>query len=101
MDVIHVDNIIGESTNSDGKLQAALLKLFLTVYISSELGRKRKVDRNPPRGKRRSRGLGANDPKSITPQQRVATFSGEYLTVSNNKLFCSACREELSVKSSV
>ena len=68
---------------------------------SSELSRKRKIDKNPPRGKRRSRGLGVSDPKSVTPQQRVAEFTNEKLTVSNNKLFCSACREELSVKCSV
>ena len=68
---------------------------------SSKLARKRKVDRNPPKGKRRSRGLGLSDPKSITPQPRVNAFKGEHLTVSNNKLFCSACREELSVKCSV
>ena len=101
MDVIHVDNIIGESTDSDGETSSSSTQTIFNCLrspLSLELGRKRKVDRNPPR---RSRGLGANDPKSITPQQRVATFSGEYLTVSNNKLFCSACREELSVKSSV
>ena len=36
---------------------------------SSELARKRKVDRNLPRGKRRSRARGANDPKTISPLQ--------------------------------
>lgn len=36
---------------------------------SSELARKRKVDRNLPRGKRRSRAHGVNDPKTISPLQ--------------------------------
>ena len=69
---------------------------------TSELSRKRKIDRNPPpKGKKRSRGASASDPKSVTPSQRVKQYTGENLTVSNKKLFCLACREELSVKSSV
>ena len=88
------------SSSSSSFLTGSLLDR-LRSPTSSELARKRKVDRNPPKGKRRSRGLGLSDPKSITPQQRVNAFKGEYLTVSNNKLFCSACREELSVKCSV
>ena len=68
---------------------------------SSELSRKRKVDRNPPRGKKRSRGTCASDPKSITPQQRVKQYNDECFSVANNKLFCLACREELSIKNSV
>ena len=43
----------------------------------------------------------ASDPKSVTPSQRVKQYKGENLTVSNRKLFCLACREELSVKNSV
>ena len=35
---------------------------------SSELARKRKVDRNPPQG---TRACGTNDPKNISPQQGV------------------------------
>ena len=95
---VHVYGIIGESTDSDGETSSSSTQTIFNCLrspLSSELGRKRKVDRNSPRGKRRSPGLGANDPKSITPQQRVATFSDEYLT------FCSACTEELSVKISV
>ena len=69
---------------------------------ASELSRKRKIDRNPPpKGKRRSRGSCSSDPKSVTPQQRVRKYPEECFFVSNNKLFCLACREELSVKSSV
>ena len=65
---------------------------------ASELARKRKVDRNPPKGKKRSRGTCASDPKSITPQQRVKQYNNECFIVSNNRLFCLVCRDELSVK---
>ena len=75
---------------------------YLHRPTSSELSRKRKVDRNPPpKGKKSSRGASTSDPKSVTPSQRVKQYTGENLTVSNKKLFCLACREELSVKSSV
>ena len=69
---------------------------------SSELARKRKIDRNPPpSGKRRSRGQGKHDPKSVSPNQRVQQFPNEHLRVSNKRLFCTACREEISMKSSI
>ncbi len=69
----------------------------------SELARKRKVACNPPpRGKRKSYGgRGTSGPKSITPRQRASEHPEECLTVSNKKLFCKACREELSLISSV
>ena len=71
---------------------------------SSELSRKRVIDRNPPNGKKRAKGPNRDsDPKSITPEQRLkdARFASECLIVSNRKLFCRACREELLVKTSV
>ena len=45
--------------------------------------------------------LATIDPKSVTPSQWVSEHPGEYLTVSNKHLFCRACREELSLISSV
>ena len=61
----------------------------------SAVNRKRKVHVNPPpTGKRRARGEGASEPKSVRPSQRVSEFSKEHLTVSNSKLFCTTCREE-------
>ena len=66
------------------------------------IARKRKVTVNPPpRGKRRSAGRGNFDPKSVTPAQRVREFPNEQLSVSAGKLFCQACREEVSTKLSV
>ena len=41
------------------------------------------------------------DPKSVSPSNRLKQFPEESLKVLNNKLFCDACREPLSVKKSV
>ena len=41
------------------------------------------------------------DPKGISVAQRAREFSEEMVTVSAGKLFCSACREELSLKLSI
>ena len=66
------------------------------------IAKKRKLTVNPPpRGKRRSAGRGNFDPKSVTPAQRVREFPEEQLSVSAGKLFCQACREEVSTKLSV
>ena len=51
--------------------------------------------------KKRSRGICSSDPKFITPEHRVKQHPKVCFSVSNKKLFCLACREELSVKSSV
>ena len=78
---------------------------MLRPPTSSQLSRKRAIDRNPPpKGKKRAKGPNRqSDPKSITPEQRVkdARYANECLTVSNKNLFCRACREEVSVKTSV
>ena len=55
----------------------------------------------PPLGKWWCGGRGSADRKSVTPVQRVKEFSNEEVTVSNRKLFCLACREELSLKHSI
>ena len=67
----------------------------------SDIARKRKTRVNPPKGKRRSCSRGLCDPKFVTPSQRVKEHSGEELVVSNGKLFCQACREELSLKANI
>ena len=77
----------------------------LRVPALSDLTRKRAIHCNPPpKGKRRARGEGSSEPKSITAIQRVKEFSEECLEVSGvgrTKLFCKACREELSLKKNV
>ena len=67
----------------------------------SDLSRKRNVAVNPPRGKRSCKSTNVSTAAAtVTPQQCVTEFSGEQLTVSNGKLFCKACREELNLKKS-
>ena len=69
---------------------------------ASELARKRKIDSNPPVGKKRSRGQGSSKPKSVSAKDRVNEFPDECLTVDRSgKLFCSACREELSLRKNI
>ena len=68
----------------------------LNAPEASDLSRKRKVDCNPPVGKKRARGQSSSEPKFVSPKDRVNEFPDECLTVSGiSKLFCSACREEL------
>ena len=60
----------------------------------------------PPVGATRSR-CGSSvksfayTPCSVTPRQQVAEFPGEFLDVSGGELFCTACREEISLKCQV
>ena len=60
---------------------------------------KSKVDCNPPhKGKRRARGEGSSEPKTVSPHERVREFPDECLTVTGKgagKLFCNACHENL------
>ena len=95
------------STSSRGSTSGSSVNSLLSRLhrpTSSELSRKRVIDRNPPKGKKRSKGPNRrSDPKSVTPEQRLkdSRYANECFTVSMGKLFCRACREELSVKSSV
>ena len=81
--------------------ESSMPSLHLRCPRLSELCRRRAIQRNPPSGKRRARGHGAFDPKSVGPAQRVREFPGESLSVSNKRLFCNACREEVGLKRSV
>ena len=87
-------------TDGDGTVTLLMQKLWSPRV--SDQARKQKVSTNaPPLGKWRRGGRGSADPKSVTPAQRVEEFSNEEVTVSNGKLFCLACREELSLKRSI
>ncbi len=90
-----------QTSSSSDTTDAAGVLGRLCCPKASDLARKRKVDSNPPKGKKCSQGLGVSDLKSVTPRQRVGEYPGQHFSVSNAKLFCQACREELSVKSSV
>ncbi len=92
------------SSGTETELTSPCVSLLqrLRSHMTSELARKRKIDRNPrPKGKIKARGQGANGPKSVSPSQHVSENPGECLTVSSKRLFCTACREELSLVSCV
>ena len=65
------------------------------------LARKRRLERNaPPKGTKRGKGKEKEDPETISASERVKAYPNEELTVSNSKLFCRACRDELATKKS-
>jgi len=71
-------------TDDPAKSSAAKSKSLLDCVhrpTSSELARKRKIDKNPPKWKKKSKGSHTNDPKSVTPLQRVKQYSNECLSV--------------------
>ena len=67
----------------------------------SELTRKRAVRRSALLTAKKSKPSCSTDPKSVTPIQRVREFPKEELSQSAGKLFCNACREEVSLKLSI
>ena len=89
---------VGSSSCATSNSTVNSLTTVLKVPTPSHLARKRKL---APTGKRRGKGSVASAPKSVSPHDRVKEYPGECLTVSGHKLFCIACREELSVKKSV
>ena len=89
-----------EEEGTSESSEASLLSV-LRAPTPSELARKRNVSSNPPRGAKRSKGSSSNDPKGISPFDRVKQYPDQQLIVSAGKLFCRACKEELSLKKSV
>ena len=87
--------------DSDTDSTVSVLMDKLRAPRLSELTRKWKVHCNTPQGRRRSCGRGAADTKSVTPAQRAKEFCDEDIVVSNGKLFCRACRQDLSTERSV
>ena len=87
-----------EGPEGPGSVPSLLAKL--RAPKPSELARKRKVATNYRRGGKRrcTTSSSSSEPKSVTPQQRVRQFPNEELVVSNRRLFCRACREEISLK---
>ena len=75
----------------------------LRAPTTSDLMRKQKVRTNesPHTGARRKKPACSMDPKGISAVQRARELSKEMDTVSAGKLFCTACREELSLKLSI
>ena len=84
-----------------GNSRVATLLSQLKRPTASDLARKRKLQTNcPPVGRKTSKGSAVNDPKSVSGAERVKAFPSEPFSVSSNKLFCTACREQLSLKKS-
>ena len=105
----HVDSESGSVTSSfvtestERGLSSSLLSV-LKAPKASDLARKRSILRNMPRGKKKSRGNPINDPTNIKPTQHIKEYPNEPFIVSNSKLCCNGCHEELSMcikKSSV
>lgn len=88
-----------KESSTEGPLISLLSRLKL--LHPSDFARKRKVVTNhPPKGKRPWHGSTAAEPKGVTACKRVREFADEPLCVSQQKLFCNSCREELSPKMS-
>ena len=68
------DELIAPETDSSLSTRSRTLLDCLHQPTASELARKRKVDKNPPKGKKRSRGSCVCDPKTITPQLQVNQY---------------------------
>ena len=101
-----VDSVMEETSSSHSSERETVVRTIINSLKSpapSQLARKRKIHSNPPTGvKRRTTTVKADyEPKSVTPTSRVREFPGEYLTVSSGNLFCSACREPVSLKKSI
>ena len=85
--------------SSEDHLQSAVSILDkLKSPTASDLHRKRKMKSNPPHGLKRSTSS-SSEPKSVSPSQRVKEYPAEPFKVSNKRLFCYGCREELNLKS--
>ena len=68
--------------------------------MRSELSHKRRVAQNLTHDGRRIKApKQAHNPKSVTPGQRVKEFPNECFTVSGIKLLCTACQQEVALKS--
>ena len=57
-------------------------------YACPKPSHKRKVQSNPPKGVKRCRGQTMNDPKKISPSDRVRQYADEPFEVSAGKFFC-------------
>ena len=80
-----------KETEPVGPVSVSILEALKTPK-ASDLTRKRKVDCNPPpKGKRKARGEGSSEQKTVSPRERVREFPDECLTVTGKgarKLFC-------------
>ena len=88
-----------ESSSTNPEAESLLQRL--RAPKPSELARKRIVKSNPPIGRKRCRGRCDADPKNVTVSDRLKEYSEEGFVSSCGHLFCSSCREVVSLKKSV
>ena len=88
-----------ESSSTHPEAESLLQRL--RASRPSELARKRVIKSNPPIGRKRCRGRCDADPKSVTVTDRLKEYGGEGFVSSSSRLFCSSCREVVSLKKSV
>ena len=89
------------STSYSSETATVSLLNRLKSPTASDLARKRKIPRNPPKGLKKGKGTVASEPQKVRPSTRVEEFPDQHLSVVSSKLFCMACREHLSLKKSV
>ena len=66
---------VATSEGNPGPSPLSILDV-LRAPTHTELTRERKIDSNPPpKGKRRARGEGSSEPKTVSPRQRLKTSS--------------------------
>ena len=85
-------------TDSEGTDSAQSLLQRLRLPLPSKLARKRAIKTNPPVGVKRGKGCCSTTPKTVSVGDRLKAYPGENFVCSNNKLFCSACREAVALK---
>ena len=88
-----------QATTSSPVQSTLSLLSILRAPTQSNMMWKRKVRMNEPphTGAQRKKLSCLTDLKGMSVAQRAREFSGEMVTVSAGKLFCSTCREELSL----
>ena len=105
VNMAHGNEVSSELTTtsfSESKAIPSLLDIFRSPKLS-EISRKKKIYNNTCGGthrKTRSTSSSASEPKTVRPQQRLKQYPNEPFDISAGTLFCKACREELSLKSS-
>ena len=91
-----------ESESDEEGTEVVSLLDRLKFPMQADISRTRKIKKNgPPKGKQSCRGSLLSDPEGVIPSQWVKEFNEESLIVSHGRLFCSACRKEISLKQSI
>ena len=63
--------VIHSSSESSSSVAVNTLLSKLRSPLPSELARKRKVQKNPPKGQKRGKGTVADNPKNVAPIDRI------------------------------